>query len=354
MGSQSPSGEYVPTVLGQLPRVTSGVPAAATPVPPSLSNHARYRVIGPLGQGGMGAVFLAEHIKMERRVALKVINSALLGDETHLQRFHQEVRAASKLSHPNIVTAFDADDAGDGAEKAHFLVMEYIEGETLHDYINRMGPLPVGEACNYAMQAALGLQHAYENGMVHRDIKPQNLLLSSKHEIKILDFGLARLERMYDDDEQAISQLTQSGTLMGTVDYMAPEQANDSHSVDARADIYSLGCTLYQMLAGKVPFPDGSVTARLVKHATAEPKPLHDIRAEIPLEVEDIVNRMLAKKPEDRFCEPGGGRGGTGALRGQTDGIGERRGCGCDARSAAQFGCAGESECCGDGCRIAI
>ncbi|HLX60031.1 MAG TPA: protein kinase [Planctomycetota bacterium] len=279
-----------------------GSHSPAAKVPPQLVNHPRYRVINLLGEGGMGAVYLAEHIKMERRVALKVMRADLVSDASHVQRFQQEVRAASKLSHPNIVTAYDADEAGSGANTVHFLVMEFVEGETLLDYVRRREQIPVAEACECVRQAALGLQHAFEQGMVHRDIKPANLIRSAKGEIKILDFGLARLA--LERGSTAPAPLTNEGMVMGTVDYMAPEQAGDSHGVDIRADIYSLGCTLYQLLAGCVPFPDGAVAARLVQHATRAPQDVRKFRPDVPAGLGAALKKMLAKKPSDRFATP--------------------------------------------------
>jgi serine/threonine protein kinase len=180
-------------------------------VPAALASHPKFKVLRPLGQGGMGAVFLAEHRVMERPVAIKVVNRALLDQPDALQRFFAEVRAAARLSHPNIVAAYDAEPAGD----LHLLVMEYVEGVNLAEYLAQKGPLPVALACHFIRQAALGLQHAHEQGMVHRDVKPQNLMLTRKGQIKILDFGLARLA-----SERGNRQgLTQVGSFMGTPEY---------------------------------------------------------------------------------------------------------------------------------------
>ncbi len=213
-------------------------------LPPELLNHPRYRVLALLGAGGMGAVYKAEHRLMERLVALKVMAARLLGNAAMVERFRREVKAAARLAHPNIVTAHDAEQAGD----LHFLVMEYVEGTDLARVVAERGPLPVGEACDYVRQAAMGLQHAHEHGMIHRDIKPHNLMLTPQGTVKMLDFGLARLAG------EAGSQPgggTAQGTVLGTVDYMAPEQADDAHQADIRSDIYSLGCTLYHLLSGR-------------------------------------------------------------------------------------------------------
>jgi WD40 repeat protein len=295
-----------------------GTLAEAHNIPPELTDHPRYLVRGLVGQGGMGAVYRAEHRRMERPVALKVINPGLIRNQATVDRFQQEVRTAAKLHHPNIVTAFDADQAG----VLHFLVMEYVEGRSLADLIAERGSLPVAEACDYARQAALGLQHAHDQGMVHRDIKPHNLMVVSgggpttsshhsqptTHQVKILDFGLARLARTPDDASPgtAISTapLTGAGAVMGTADYIAPEQAADPRSADIRADIYSLGCTLFHLLTGRSPFPEGSVQDKLARHATAPLPPLTTLRPDAPAELAAILARMTEKNPADRYATP--------------------------------------------------
>ena len=225
-----------------------------------------------LGAGGMGAVYRARHLLMERDVALKVINPALMGSSTMVERFRREVKTAARLTHPNIVTAHDAEQAGGW----HFLVMEYVPGISLARLVAEKGRLSLTDACDYARQVALGLEHAHEHGMVHRDIKPQNLMLTPAGQVKILDFGLSRLGNEESSGltatgaaEQgglAAGSLTQAGCVMGTPDYIAPEQARDAHSADIRADIYSLGCTLYHLLAGKPPFPNGTDFDKVLAH----------------------------------------------------------------------------------------
>jgi predicted Ser/Thr protein kinase len=269
-------------------------------LPPELVGHPRYRVLKLLGKGGMGAVYLAEHLVMQRQVALKVIQGRLLdlAPET-LPRFLQEVKAAARLSHPHIVQAYDADRAG----SLHFLVMEYIEGTDLASHLSRRGPLPVAEACDYARQAALGLQEAYEQGMVHRDIKPHNLMLTRTGQVKILDFGLAKFAN--EQNRQAgPGSLTGSGQVMGTADYIAPEQTRDARSIDIRADIYSLGCTLYQLLSGQLPFAEGSVIEKMIRHASEPPPPLASLRPELPAELLAVVEKMMAKAPSARYQTP--------------------------------------------------
>jgi tRNA A-37 threonylcarbamoyl transferase component Bud32/tetratricopeptide (TPR) repeat protein len=278
----------------------AGVAVAAdlTEVPAPLRDHPRYRVLRLLGRGGMGAVYLAEHRHMARLVALKVIKPSLLEDGVAVQRFRQEVRTVARLWHPNIVQADDADQAGE----LHFLVMEYIEGQSLHEYVEARGPLPAAEACDYARQAALGLQHAHERGLTHRDVKPHNLMRTPAGQIKILDFGLAGVAG---EREAPSAALTGAGAALGTADYMAPEQARDAHAVDVRADVYALGCTLYHLLAGQPPFPGpGTSVEKMLRHATARPAPLSRLRADLPAGLEAVVARMMAREPADRYQTP--------------------------------------------------
>jgi uncharacterized protein (TIGR03067 family) len=289
----------------ELPSVDTLVDLASNTLleePGELANHPRYRVVRPLGRGGMGAVYLAEHRRLGRSVALKVINPELLNHGNALSRFQQEVKAAAKLDHPNIVAAYDADQAG----CLHFLVMEYVEGQNLADYLNEKGPLPIAQACDIIRQAALGLQHAHERGMVHRDIKPHNLMLTPSGQVKVLDFGLARFAAepagaTTDDGATTAPHLTGAGAVMGSADYIAPEQARDARSADGRSDIYSVGCTLYHLLTGRPPFPDGTAPEKLQRHSIDEPGPLSALRPEAPDGLAKAVAKMMAKKPEERY-----------------------------------------------------
>jgi serine/threonine protein kinase len=258
-----------------------------------------YVLLERVGEGGMGQVFKARNWKLGRIVALKVIRKEKLNNAEAILRFEREVRAAAALSHPNIVMAHDADQISG----THLLVMEYIEGATdLAKLVKQRGPLPVAQACEYIRQAALGLQHACERGLVHRDIKPQNLLLTADgRTLKILDMGLARLDQPGNEDQTTMTQL---GVVMGTPDYIAPEQALASHTVDIRADLYSLGCTFYFLLTGQVPFPGLSATEKLIKHQLEEPPPLAQFRSDIPPAVADVVMKLLAKKPVNRYQTP--------------------------------------------------
>jgi serine/threonine protein kinase len=244
----------------------------------------------------MGSVFLAEHKFMERPVAIKVVSRALLDNPDALRRFFAEVRAAAKLAHPNIVAAYDAEPAGDG----HLFVMEYVEGVNLAEFLAKNGPLPIAQACRFAHQVAEGLQHAHEQEMVHRDIKPANLMLTPKGQVKILDFGLARLSR---EGGRRQGQ-TEAGAFMGTPEYVAPEQATDARTADIRADIYSLGCTLYCLLAGQPPFREGTAIQLVLAHLEKQPPPLRVLRPEVPPALEAVVARALAKDPQHRYQAP--------------------------------------------------
>lgn len=253
-----------------------------------------YIVLDMLGAGGMGAVYKAKHQTMGRVVALKVIRPERLSSANAIRRFRREIEAAAMVNHPNIVQAFDADETGGRLT----LVMEYVDGTDLSKMLKEKGPLPIDSVLNYVLQAATGLEHAHEKGLVHRDIKPQNLLLTRDGVVKVLDLGLAR---QLEEDQ---SLLTREGVVVGTPDYVAPEQVLNSHNVDIRADIYSLGATLYVLLTGKVPFPGSSVAQKLLKQQKEEPPPVESHRPQIAPAIAAIVRRMMAKKPQDRFQTP--------------------------------------------------
>jgi serine/threonine protein kinase len=269
---------------------------AAPDIPAELTAHPRYRILGVLGAGGMGVVYKAIHRLMDRVVALKVLNHSLTDRPGFAERFRREVKAAARLAHPNIVAAFDADEVAG----THFLVMEYVAGTTLDRVVARRGPLPVPEACDLVRQAALGLQHAHERGLVHRDIKPHNLVLTPAGQVKILDFGLARVQ---EEGPTGAASLP-SGFLLGTPDYVAPEQACDPRRADVRADIYSLGCTLYHLLAGRPPFPAGTPLQKLLAHQGCSPPALETVRGDVPQAVTHVLERMLAKDPGTRYPTP--------------------------------------------------
>ena len=279
-----------------------------------------------LGEGGTGQVYKALHQRMRRVVALKVIRRELLADAEVVARFYREIQVASQVAHPNVVHAYDAGPIGD----RHFLAMEYVKGIDLARLIKKNGPVPVAQACDYIRQAALGLQHIHENGLVHRDVKPSNLLvmgddwqLAGKEPpatmrgtatqpalastrwgiIKILDLGLARFQRPLDGDLTG-SFSPVGGVTMGTPDYMGPEQAIDLHLADIRSDIYSLGCTLYYLLAGQPPFPGGTLAQKLLRHQQAQPSALAELCPAVPAGLVPIAVKMLAKNQDDRFQTP--------------------------------------------------
>jgi tRNA A-37 threonylcarbamoyl transferase component Bud32 len=272
-----------------------------------LQGRGQELVLGPylflerLGEGGMGQVFKARHRHLGRTVAIKLIRTERLDSPEAVRRFEREVRAAAHLDHPNVVLALDAAEIGG----THLLVMEYVEGATdLSRLVRTNGPLPWPQACDYIRQAALGLQHAFEKGLVHRDIKPANLLLTADGKtVKILDLGLARLDPPAGDAEQS-STLTQAGAVMGTPDYIAPEQALEPHTVDIRADLYSLGCTFYFLLTGRPPFPTGTLLQKLNKHQHENPPAVEALRSDVPLGVAGVVRKLMAKNPEDRYRTP--------------------------------------------------
>jgi serine/threonine-protein kinase len=263
-----------------------------------------YVLLDLLGEGGMGAVYRARNWKLGSVVAVKVIRPERVSGSTALRRFQREIRAAAQLDHPNVVRAVDADEVAG----TPMLVMEFVEGTDLAKIVAENGPLPPALACEYAAQVADGLQHAHERGLVHRDIKPHNLILTRKPDaagrpvVKVFDFGLARL---FDADAgESSGTLTQDHTILGTPDFMAPEQVTGSHAVDIRADLYSLGCTLYFLLTGRPPFPDRTATNKLLAHKLEEPEPLDRVKPGTPAGVAAAVRTLMAKQPEHRYPTP--------------------------------------------------
>lgn len=262
----------------------------------------KYKLLGLLGKGGMSSVYLAEHVLMRRRCAIKVLPSKRINDSSYLARFHREAQAVASVDHPNIVRAYDVDHAQDRDSQIHFLVMEYVTGRSMQEIVMQDGPVEFPDAVEYIRQAAEGLEHAHRAGLVHRDIKPGNLLVDSTATVKILDMGLARF--FNDSDENPLT-IAHDEKVLGTADYLAPEQALDSHTVDQRADIYSLGCSLYFLLTGHPPFTDGTLAQRLMWHQVKEFPPLTDSRLDCPPSLMTLLNRMVAKKPDDRFQSAG-------------------------------------------------
>ncbi len=254
-----------------------------------------YVLLERIGSGGMGQVFKARHRRMDRIVAIKLLPPALTKDQDAIARFGREVKAAAKISHPNIVAAFDADCA----DKVHFLVMEFVEGSDLSAHVKKHGTLSLGKAINYILQAARGLDAAHKKGVIHRDIKPANLLLDAEGTVKILDMGLARISGEIDAPQQA--ELTTTGTIMGTVDYMAPEQAVSTKTADQRADIYALGCTLHYLLTGKSTYEGDTLMARLLAHRDQPIPALRAANPDVPDDLEAVFRKMVAKRVEDRY-----------------------------------------------------
>ena len=283
-------GRSTSTSATETPHPDPATPTSAE-LADSLRDHPRYRVLGPLGTGGMGTVYRAVQTNLDRVVAIKVLHRQLTDRPGFAERFRNEVKALARLNHPNVVAAYDADRAGD----LHFLVMEFVEGESLEAVVARRGPLPVGEACELVRQAAVGIQHAHAHGLVHRDIKPANLLLTRAGVVKVADFGLARVVEAAEPAESGSAPL-----VLGTPKYMAPEQARAPNRANIRSDLYSLGCTLYFLLSGRAPFVCASRLQTLLDHQDAAPPAL----AGLPPTVAAVLNCLLAKEPGARFSTP--------------------------------------------------
>lgn len=268
-----------------------------------------YKILDQVGRGHMGGVYKAVH-GAGQVVALKILPASKAKDAHTLARFQREARLLTQLDHPNVVRAFQVGESGG----VHYIVMEYLEGETLDEVIARRGRLPAAEAARLACQVFDGLQHLHEKRMIHRDVKPANLMLTPAAEagkpdtwnatVKVLDVGLGR--ELFDEAApgQAETQLTQEGSVVGTPDYLAPEQAKDARAADIRADVYSAGCVLYQCLAGRPPFTESNIMAQMVKHATEPPPPLSTFAEGVPPGLQHVVDRLLAKKPGDRYQTP--------------------------------------------------
>jgi serine/threonine protein kinase len=276
-----------------------------------------YLILERLGEGAMGQVFKARHGRLHRLVALKIFRPEHVTNPVAVGRFLREVRAAAQLAHPNIVRAYDAGQVAG----TYYLAMQYLDGRNLSRLVQQEGPLALDRACDYALQTALGLQHIHEHGMVHRDIKPSNLMVTRPSlergnesnatglvgpwgQVKILDLGAARLCEEPEETAGKRQPLTKLGTIMGTADYMAPEQAISSKHADIRSDLYSLGCTLYLMLTGQPPFPGGTALEKLMRHQLDEPPAVEKLRPDISPEVRAVLRRLMAKKPEERFQTP--------------------------------------------------
>jgi serine/threonine protein kinase len=262
-----------------------------------------YKILERLGKGRMAGVYKAQH-RLGQIVAIKVLPPSKAREPNFLGRFHRESRLALRLKHPNIVRTFQTGSAGD----LHYIVMEYLEGETLEEALIRRGKLPPGEAVRLVSQALQGLQHIHSQGLVHRDLKPSNMMLvgsspdsTLQATLKVLDIGLGRT---LFDESAGDENLTTEGVLLGTPDYMSPEQARDPRMIDIRSDIYSLGCVLYHLLAGQPPFPDTNIISQMIRHSTETPKPLKSFNPAVPDGLQQIVNWMMAKEPAQRYPTP--------------------------------------------------
>ena len=257
----------------------------------------KYRMLRLIGSGGMSTVYLAQHKLLNIQRAIKVLPKKRVKDSSYLQRFHLEAQATSQLDHPNIVRCYDVDNEGD----THYIVMEFIEGKDLNTIVKQEGALPLELACNYMAQSAEGLAHAHGKGLIHRDVKPANLLVDTKGIVKILDLGLA----LFSDNERASLTVEHNENVLGTADYLAPEQAVNSHKVDHKVDIYGLGCSLYFVLTGHPPFPEGTLAQRIAKHQSQMPEDIRKIRPECPRDLADICMKMMQKRPEKRYANMG-------------------------------------------------
>jgi serine/threonine protein kinase len=254
----------------------------------------KYKVLERLGCGRNSNVFLCEQLSMSRKVVLKILPLAKAENPIALARFDREARAAGALHHPNIVHTYDH-----GQEKdLHYLVMEYVDGSSLHEIVEKYGPMAIDRAAAYIRQAAVGLQHLHQTGLIHRDIKPANLLLDRQGIIRILDLGLARF---FEDHKDLLTQQYDPRAILGTADYVSPEQAFHGHAVDTRTDIYSLGATFYFLLAGRPPFVGKAVAQKLLYHLTKDPTPLRTLRPEIPEELAAVVEKMMSKDRDQRY-----------------------------------------------------
>ncbi|HEV3146448.1 MAG TPA: protein kinase [Gemmataceae bacterium] len=254
----------------------------------------RYKLLERIGVGRTGQVFLCEHVYMRKRLAIKVMRPTKAEDPVTLGRFYREARVASGLEHPNIVGTYDIDQDG----PLHFLVLEYVDGTCMSEIVRKFGPLNVLRACHYFRQAAQGLAYAHQRGMIHRDIEPGNIIIDRHGIAKLLDMGLARF---YRDDQDLLTIKYDDKNVLGSADYVAPEQSRNSRNIDLRADIYGLGAAFYFALAGNPPFPDMTLAEKIIAHQTKKPRSMREIRPDVPQELAKLIDRMMAKDPKDRF-----------------------------------------------------
>ncbi|HIF34519.1 MAG: serine/threonine-protein kinase [Pirellulaceae bacterium] len=259
-----------------------------------------YRLLYPVGAGGMGYVYAAQEEGSDWHVALKVLADRFRRDAAMLTRIQLEAEAGMRLKHPNILRTWSTNRFDGGQGEFHYMVMELVKGISVQEMVCLQKPIPVWRACDVVRQAAMGLQHAHDKGLVHRDVKPENLLVRTDGSVKILDFGLAMID---EHDEEFSMAMIMGQDRLGTADYVAPEQSINSYRIDHRADIYSLGCTLYYSLVGQPPFPYESVSVKIRCHRQKRPKAVTDFRDDVPDSVLQILEKMMAKRPERRFSE---------------------------------------------------
>jgi len=256
-----------------------------------LGNH---KLLGHLGSGGMSSVYLAEHLVMKDKRAIKVLPKSKLGKNSYLERFQREAKAIASLNHPNVVRIFDIDNEKD----THYMVMEYVDGADLQTLVRKHGPLPFAVAADYIAQSARGLHHAHGAGLIHRDVKPANILVNKKGVVKVLDLGLA----LFSEETDPSLTAEYNDKVLGTADYLPPEQAINSHNIDSRADMYGLGCTLYFLLTGHAPFPEGSIPSRIIRHQNSMPPDIRKDRSDCPGELDGVCVKMMQKDPKFRYA----------------------------------------------------
>ena len=259
-----------------------------------------YKLLSKVARGGMSTIYSAMHRESGEIHALKVLPLARTSKASYLPRFQREAEITQRLKHPHIIRVFGVHSESDGLDAVHFMAMEVLRGRDLADIVNSDGPLPCRKAAEFIRQAATGLEYAHQAGLVHRDIKPSNLFLSDDQTVRILDLGLAQ---DFDSEENLTREFNER--VLGTADYLAPEQAVDSHTVDGRADIYSLGCALYFLLTGRPPFTEGTLVQRLIAHRTKAPTPISEVRDDVPEELTEILSTMITKNRDDRIASAG-------------------------------------------------
>jgi serine/threonine protein kinase len=304
-GASDASNHKFPQTVSSTMNIATRAPEGEAPIMRSAddplvrlgpgSRLGDYRLLELLGEGGMGQVFKAEHVRMHRQVALKVIPSGRINAPQALSRFQREIEVVARLKHPNVVTAYDAREE----QGTSFLVMELVEGRDLAKWVRSDGPFPVEKAVHCTLQVARGLAYAHQHGIVHRDVKPLNIMLDEQGTVKILDLGLACFRKSKESEE--VASLTGSEAMLGTIGFVAPEQASHPQDADARADVYSLGCTLHYLLTAQPLYSEATALATLLAHREKPIPSLREHKAEVPAALDAVFQKMVAKKPEERY-----------------------------------------------------